>query len=407
MEDTIERELPANQAGFRKGRGTRDHIANLRWIMERQREYGQEVHLCFIDYSKAFDCVDHALLWKTLSEMGIPMHLITLLKNLYGNQVAVVRTEHGDTSSFRIKKGVRQGCILSPYLFILYAERIMREAGFDDEAEGVRIAGRIVNNLRYADDTTLLAEKKEKLKDNIRRLKCASEKAGMYFNIKKTKIMTTEKWSYFEVDGEEIEVVSSFCFLGAMMESEGGCEREIRRRITLGKTATQGLEKIWKDKSVSLGTKTRIVKAMILPVVLYGCETWTKTKALEKKIEACEMWIWRKMLRVSWTEKRTNEDILEEIGHWRGSLTLGQRASRQKMSYFGHVMRADGLEKEMMLACGEGRRRRGRPRRRWMDEIQEALKMNISELREATRNRSTWRRLTMTVARIQRIDSTR
>ena len=160
MEGTIERELPKNQAGFRKRRGTRDHIANLRWIMERQREFGQEVHLCFIDYSKAFDCVNHALMWKTLREMGIPMHLIILLRNLYANQVAVVRTEHGDTASFQIKKGVRQGCILSPYLFILYAERIMREAGLDEEAEGVRIAGRIVNNLRYADDTTLLAGKK-------------------------------------------------------------------------------------------------------------------------------------------------------------------------------------------------------------------------------------------------------
>src|SRR5688572_10063747 len=105
MESTIERELPKRQAGFRKRRGTRDHIANLRWIMERQREYGQEVHLCFIHYSKAFECVNHDLMWKTLREMGIPMHLITLLRNLYTNQMAVVRTEHGETASFQIKKG--------------------------------------------------------------------------------------------------------------------------------------------------------------------------------------------------------------------------------------------------------------------------------------------------------------
>ena len=308
---------------------------------------------------------------------------------------------------FQIKKGVRQGCILSPYLFILYAERIMREAGLDEEAEGVRIAGRIVNNLRYADDTTLLAGKKEELKNNIRKLRIASEKAGMYFNIKKTKIMTTESWRSFEVDGVEIEVVSSFCFLGALIDREGSCEGEIRRRITLGKGAMQGLEKIWKDKFVSLGTKTRIVKAMVFPVVLYGCETWTKTKAVEKKIEACEMWIWRKMLRVSWTEKRTNESILKEIGHLRGSMTLGQRAIRQKMAYFGHVMRANGMEKEMMLACGEGKRRRGRPRKRWMEEIHETTNMNLSELREAARDRDAWRGLAMTVARIHRIDGTR
>src|ERR1700733_13050358 len=407
MESTIERELPMNQAGFRKRRGTRDHIANLRWIMERQREFGQEVHLCFIDYNKAFDCINHALMWKTLSEMGIPMHLIVLLSNLYGNQVAMIKTEHGETASFQIRKGVRQGCILSPYLFNLYAERIMRKAGLDETGEGVRIAGRTLNNLRYADDTTLLAGKKEGLKDIIRKLKIESEKAGLYFNIKKTKIMTTENWKSFEVDGEVIEVVTSFSFLGAMIVREGGCDGEIRRRITLGRMAMQGMEKIWKDKHVSIMTKTRIVKAMIFPVVLYGCETWTKTKAMEKKIDACEMWIWRRMLRVSWTEKRTNVSILQEIGQLRGNLTLGQRAARQKLMFFGHVMRSDGLEKEMMLACGEGERRRGRPRKRWMEEIHEKMKMNLEELREATRDRDTWRRTIKAVARIPRIKGTR
>ena len=128
--------------------------------MERQREYGQKVYICFIDYSKAFDCINHELMWKTLGEMGIPKHLIHLLKGLYEDQIAVIRTEYGDTDRIRIKKGVRQGCILSPFLFNLYAERIMRLAGMDEAEEGVKIAGRTMNNLRYADDTTLLAGKK-------------------------------------------------------------------------------------------------------------------------------------------------------------------------------------------------------------------------------------------------------
>ena len=204
MESTIERELPDNQAGFRKSRGTRDHIANMRWIMERQREYGQEVHICFIDYSKAFDCINHDLMWKTLIEMGIPKHLIQLLKGLYENQIAVIRTEFGDTDNFKIKKGVRQGCILSPFLFNLYAERIMRMAEMEEATEGIKIAGRTLNNLRYADDTTLLAGKKEDLKNLIRRLKKESEKAGLYFNIKKTKIMTTADYDSFEIDGRKL-----------------------------------------------------------------------------------------------------------------------------------------------------------------------------------------------------------
>src|ERR1700733_8022681 len=123
----------------------------------------------------------------------------------------------------------------------------------------------------------------------------------------------------------------------------------------MGKVAMMGLDKIWKDKSISLMTKTRIVKAMVFPVVLYGCETWTKTKAMERRIEACEMWIWRKLLRVPWTEKRTNVYILQKIGQLRGNMSLRGRAARQKMRFFGHVMRADGLEKEMMLAQKEKR----------------------------------------------------
>jgi hypothetical protein len=406
MEKTIERELPTNKAGFRKARGTRDHIANIRWIIERQREYGQQVHMCFIDYSKAFDCIDHTLLWQTLIEMGIPNHLVKLLKGLYVDQEAVIRTEYGDTGKFKIRKGVRQGCILSPFLFNLYAERIMRRAGLEEATEGVRIAGKILNNLRYADDTTLLAGKRDDLVELIRRVRKESEKAGLYFNVKKTKVMTTAKWENFEVDGETIEVVSSFTFLGSMIEKEGRSDMEIRRRVIMGKTAMNGLEKIWKDKYVSRETKKRLVRALIFPVVLYGCETWTKTRDMEKKINACEMWIWRKMLRISWTEKRTNESVREELGIEREE-TLQQTATWRKLSYFGHVMRSNGLEKELMTACGEGRRRCGRPRKKWLDEVQEKSGMKLEELREATRERRQWRGYIRTFARAPEADGTR
>src|SRR6218665_1069352 len=175
-------------------------------------------------------------------------------------------------------------------------------------------------------------------------------------------------------------MVEDFSCLGALVECEGGCEKEIRRRITLGKVAMQGLERIWKDKHVSLQTKTRIVNAMIFPVILCGCKTWTETKAMEKKIDASEMWIWRRMQRVSWTEKRTNESILMEIGHARGNMSamsLRQRAAKQKMMFFGHVMQANSMENEMMLACGEGRRKRGRSRKRWMKETHTMSGMNL------------------------------
>ena len=157
-------EFPDVQAGFRKGRGTRDQIANIHWIMGKVREFQKNIYFCFIDYAKAFDCVDNNRLWKILKEMGIPDHLICLLRNLYAGQETTVRTGHGTTDWFQIGKGVCQGCILSPCLFNFYAECIMRNAGLEEAQAGIKIAGRNINNLRYVDDTTLMAESKEELK---------------------------------------------------------------------------------------------------------------------------------------------------------------------------------------------------------------------------------------------------
>ena len=164
-------ELPDVQAGFRKGRGIRDQIANICWIIGKEREFQKNIYFCFIDYAKAFDCVDHNKLWKILKEMGILNHLTCLLRNLYAGQEATVRKRHGRTNWFKIEKGVPQGCILSPCLFNLYAEFIMRNARLDEAQAGIKIARRTINNLRYANDTTLMAEGKEELKSLLMKVK--------------------------------------------------------------------------------------------------------------------------------------------------------------------------------------------------------------------------------------------
>ena len=164
-------ELPDVQAGFRKGRGTRDQIADIHWFIEKAREFQKNIYFCFIDYVKAFDCVDHNKLWKILKEMGIPDHLICLLRNLYAGQEAIVRIGHGTTDWFQTEKGVHQGGILSPYLFNVYAEYITRNTGLEETQAGIKIAGRNINNLRYADDTTLMAESKEELKSLLMKVK--------------------------------------------------------------------------------------------------------------------------------------------------------------------------------------------------------------------------------------------
>ena len=164
-------ELPDVQAGFRKRRGTRDQFANIRWIIEKARELQKTIYFCFIDYAKAFDCVNHNKLWKNLKATGIPDYHTCLLRNLYVSQEATVRTGHGTTDWFQIGKGVRQGCILSPCLFNLYAEYIMQNARLDEAQAGIKIAGRDINNLRYTDDTTLMAESEEELKSLFMKVK--------------------------------------------------------------------------------------------------------------------------------------------------------------------------------------------------------------------------------------------
>ena len=175
LQQYMNHELPDVQSGFRKGRGTRDQIANIHWIMEKARKFRKNIYFCFIDYAKAFDWVDHNKMWKILKEMGIPDHLTCLLRNMYSGQEATFRTGHGATDWFQIRKEIHQGCIWSPCLFNLYAEYIILNAGLDEAQAGIKIAGRNINNLRYADDPTLMAESKEELK-SLLKVKEESEK---------------------------------------------------------------------------------------------------------------------------------------------------------------------------------------------------------------------------------------
>ena len=221
--------LPDVQAGFRKDRGTRDQIANIRWNIKKAREFQKNIYFCFIDDAKASDYVDHNKLWKILKEMETPDYMTCLLRNLYACQKATIRTGHG-TTWLQTGKGVRQGCILSPCLFKFYAEYIMKNAGLEEAQAGIKIAGRNINNLRYADDTTLMAESEEELKNLLMKVKVESEKVGLKLNIRKTKIMASGPNTSWEIDGETVETVSDFIFWGSKITADGGCSHEIKRR---------------------------------------------------------------------------------------------------------------------------------------------------------------------------------
>ena len=183
----------------------RDQIANICRIIKKARESQKNIYFCFIDYGKAFDCVDRNKLWKILKEMGIPDHLTCLLRNLYVGQEATVSTRHGTADWFQIGKGVCQGCILSLCLFNLYTKYIMRNAGLDEAQAGIKISRRYINKLRYAADTTLMAESKEELKSLLMKVKEESENAGLKLNIQETKIIASSPITSWQIDGEKME----------------------------------------------------------------------------------------------------------------------------------------------------------------------------------------------------------
>uniref|UniRef100_A0A8B9W1M9 RNA-directed DNA polymerase n=1 Tax=Bos mutus grunniens TaxID=30521 RepID=A0A8B9W1M9_BOSMU len=335
LQQYVNHELPDVQAGFRKGRGTRDQIANICWISEKAREFQKNISFCFVDDAKAFDYVDHKKLRKILKEMGIPDHLTCLLRNLYAGQEATVRTGHGTTDWFQIGKGVRQGCILSPCLFNLYAEYIMRNAGLEEAQAGIKIAGRNINNLRYEDDTTLMAKSEEELKSLLMKVKEESEKVGLKLNIQKTKIMAPGPITSWQIDREIVETAADFIFLGSKIIADGDCSHEIKRCLLLGRKVRTNLDSILKSRGITLSTKVHLVKAMVFPVVMYGCESWTIEKAEHQRTDAFELWCWRRLWRVPWAARRSNQSIPKEISP---GCSLEGLMLKLKLQYFGHLV---------------------------------------------------------------------
>ena len=210
----------------------------------------------------------------------------------------------------------------------------MRNAGLEETQAGIKIARTNINNLRYADDTTFMAES-EDLKSLLMKVKEESEKVGLKLNIQKTKIMASSPITSWEIDGRTVETVSDFIFWGSNITADGDSSHEIKRHLLLGREVMTNLESIFKSRDITLPTKVHLVKAMFFPVVTYGCESWTVKKAERQRIDAFEVWCWRRLLRVPWTARRSNQSILKEISP---GISLEGLMLKLKLQYFGHLM---------------------------------------------------------------------
>src|SRR5574338_544536 len=211
----------------------------------------------------------------------------------------------------------------------------MRNAGLEETQTGIKIAGRNINNLRYADNTTLMAESEGELKSLLMKVKVESEKVGLKLNIQKTKIVASRPTTSWEIDGETVETVSDFIFLGSKITTDGDCSHEIKRRLLLGRKIMTNLDSTFKSRDITLSTKVHLVKAMVFPVVMYGCESLIVKKAERQRIDAFELWCWRRLLRFPWTARRSNQCILKEISP---GISLEELMLKLKLQYFGHLM---------------------------------------------------------------------
>ena len=362
-------------------------------MMEKHLQHQKELFHNFIDFKKAFDRVWHDGLWHVLRGFGIEEGLIQVIQALYSSASSAVLLNNDIGEHFKTTVGVRQGCLLSPVLFNLFLENIMRET-LQDFNSTVSIGGQTINNLRFADDIDLMGGSNQELQDLTDRLTARSGAYGMEVSSEKSKVMVNSANNtpaQIHMNGQQLEEVDAFKYLGSTLTKDGRSSTEIKTRIGVATSAMAKLSKIWRSKDISFPTKLKLYKALVVSILLYGCESWTLTAETSRRVQTFETKCFRRLLNIPWQARKTNEHVLDQITALAGPQEpLLATVKRRKLSWFGHVTRHNSLPKTILQGTLEGGRRRGRQAKSWMDNIKEWTRMDSPTLIREAENRNSW-----------------
>lgn len=396
MREKVDPKLRDQQAGFRKGRSCTDQISTLRIILEQSSEWNSSLYITFIDYEKAFDSVDRETIWNLLRHYGVPSKIVNIIRSSYeGFNCRVI---HGGqlTEPFNVKTGVRQGCLLSPFLFLLAIDWIMKTS-LNRSQNGIQwTPWTQLEDLDFADDIALISHTQQQMQNKINAIAEISSQTGLKVNLKKTKVLrnNTHNIEPIQLDDHPLEDIPKFTYLGSVVDQKGGTDEDVKARIQKARAAFIQLKNIWNSKDLRRYTKIKIFNSNVKAVLLYGAETWRTTFATVKRVQTFTNSCLRRILQVFWPNTISNTELWEETKQ----IPVDQELLQRRWRWLGHTLRKPptNITRQALTWNPQGKRKRGRPCNTWKRDLEADMKkmgQNWSQIERTAQDRVKWRQL--------------
>ena len=394
LKNALDKKLRDEQAGFRQDRSCTDHIATMRIIIEQSLEWQTPLYSVFVDFQKAFDSVDRDVIWRLMHHYGFPPKFITIIQQLYENASCQVIHDGKLTEPFSVQTGVRQGCLLSPTIFLLVVDWIMRQSTSDGRTGIQWTFTKQLEDLDFADDISLLSHKQQDAQEKLNRVAEEAERTGLQINIGKTEAMrvNNRQQDPLRLHQEDIKEVDRFVYLGSVVSKDGGADEDIKCRINKARHAFNTLRPIWRSTALSLHNKIRIFNTNVKSVLLYGSETWRVTKTNTHKLQTFANRCLRNILNIRWPEVVSNEQLWDRTKQ----VPIESEIKKRKWGWIGHTLRkpASNVTRQALDWNPQGKRKVGRPKQTWRRSIDTEIKaagMTWAELKRISQNRVRWR----------------